>query len=84
MTIVRRIARPMLAARFVVDGIDQLRHPSRRARAAEPVVARVPERVGIPRDADLLVRANGAAAVTAGTLLAVGRLPRLAAAVLAL
>ncbi|MGL5930484.1 MAG: DoxX family membrane protein [Dermatophilaceae bacterium] len=84
MTIVRRIARPMLAARFVVDGIDQLRHPGRRARAAEPLLSRVPERAGIPRDAELLMRANGAVAVTAGTLLALGRLPRVAAAALAL
>ena len=28
MTLVRRVARPMLAAIFVVQGLEQLRHPS--------------------------------------------------------
>lgn len=84
MPLVRRIARPMLAAMFVVDGVDQLRHPGGRAEAAAPLLARVPATVGVPRDAELLVRANGAVMVAAGTMLALGCLPRVAAAALAL
>ena len=29
MTLVRRVARPLLAAIFVVQGLDQVRHPRR-------------------------------------------------------
>jgi len=38
MTVVRRIARPMLAAIFVTSGLDSLRHPAARAQAAAPLV----------------------------------------------
>ena len=42
MTLVRRVARPMLAAIFVVQGLDQLRHPS----ALKAKVAPFAERAG--------------------------------------
>ena len=77
MTLVRRVARPMLAAIFVVQGIDTLRHPSRTA----PKVAKLAEQVaplGLPNDPELLVRANAATMVGGGALLATGRMPRLA------
>jgi len=35
MTVVRRLARPLLAATFVASGVDQLRN-ARLARDAEP------------------------------------------------
>ena len=38
MTVVRRLARPMLAAVFIQGGIDSLRHPGGRAEAAGPVI----------------------------------------------
>jgi putative oxidoreductase len=84
MTLVRRVARPMLAAMFVVDGLDQLKRPARRAEAARPLVEKLAPSVGLPNDPELLVRANGVAMVTAGSLLALGRVPRIAAGVLAL
>jgi uncharacterized membrane protein YphA (DoxX/SURF4 family) len=83
MTVVRRVARPMLAAMFVVGGLDQLKHPGRKADTAASLVERVGPAVGLPDDPELLVRANGAAMVGAGSLLAVGRLPRIASTVLA-
>ncbi|WP_460461530.1 DoxX family protein, partial [Angustibacter peucedani] len=83
MSVVRRIARPMLAAMFVEGGLDQLRHPAAKAKAAAPVVEKLAPVLGLPDDPELLVRANGAAMVGAGALLATGRLPRLSAAVLA-
>lgn len=86
MSAVRRIARPLLAATFVHGGLDAFRHPATRVEAAAPVVARINKTVpqlGLPDDTELLVRANGAAMVGAGTLLATGRLPRLASLVLA-
>jgi putative oxidoreductase len=83
MTLVRRVARPMLAAMFVVGGLDQLKHPSTKADTARPLVEKLAPAIGLPDDTELLVRANGAAMVGAGALLALGRLPRLASTVLA-
>ena len=82
MTLVLRVARPMLAAMFVVGGLDQLKHPGRKADTARPLVEKLAPAIGLPDDTELLVRANGAAMVGAGSLLALGRLPRLASAVL--
>ena len=80
MTVVRRLARPMLAATFVKGGLDSLRHPAARAEMAAPVIHALAEPLRLPDDPELLVRANGAAMVAAGTLLGLGRLPRLSAA----
>lgn len=82
MSLVRRIARPMLAAMFVVGGLDQLKHPGAKAKAARPVLDQA-EKVGLPNDPELLVRANGVAMVGGGALLATGHVPRLASTVLA-
>jgi uncharacterized membrane protein YphA (DoxX/SURF4 family) len=73
----------MLAAMFVVGGLDQLKHPSTKADTARPLVEKLAPAIGLPDDTELLVRANGAAMVGAGALLALGRLPRLASTVLA-
>jgi uncharacterized membrane protein YphA (DoxX/SURF4 family) len=73
----------MLAAMFVVGGLDQLKHPSAKADTARPLVEKLAPAVGLPDDTELLVRANGAAMVGAGALLALGRLPRIASTVLA-
>ena len=34
MSLIRRVARPMLATMFVVGGLDQLRHPAKQAAKA--------------------------------------------------
>ena len=83
MTVVRRIARPMLAAIFLTSGLDSLRHPAARAELAAPLVKALAERMNLPDDPELLVRANGATMVAAGTMLGLGKLPRLAALALA-
>ncbi|PRY62950.1 putative membrane protein YphA (DoxX/SURF4 family) [Knoellia remsis] len=82
MSLVRRIARPMLAAMFVAGGLDQLKHPGAKAKAAKPVVDQA-AKVGLPDDPELLVRANGVAMLGGGALLGTGTLPRLGSAVLA-
>ena len=82
MSAVRRIARPLLAAQFVLGGIDSYRHPAPRAKMAAPLLAKIPPQLGLPNDPELLVRINGAAMAGAGALLALGRFPRLAAVVL--
>ncbi len=83
MTVVRRVARPMLAAIFIKNGIDQVRHAGDLAPSAEPLVHRVAGPLRLPDDPVLLVRLNGAAMAGAGVLFALGRAPRLAATVLA-
>ncbi len=83
MTLVRRVARPMLAAMFVVGGLDQLKHPGAKADMARPLVDTVAPVLGLPDDTELLVRANGVTMVGAGSLLALGRLPRIASTLLA-
>ena len=83
MTLVRRVARPMLAAMFIAGGLDQLKHPSRTTDTAAPLIEKVAPVLGLPDDPELLVRANGAAMLGAGSLLALGRLPRIASTVLA-
>jgi uncharacterized membrane protein YphA (DoxX/SURF4 family) len=83
MTVVRRLARPMLAAVFIQGGIDSLRHPGGRAEAAGPVIHALAEPLHLPDDPELLVRVNAAAMVAAGSMLALGRLPRLSSVVLA-
>ncbi len=82
MTLVRRVARPMLAAIFVVQGLEQLRHPSALKAKVAPLAAQLAP-LGLPDDPELLVRANGAAMVGGGALLATGRVPRLASLALA-
>lgn len=81
--IVRRIARPMLAAGFVLKGLDHLRHPSPRVEMVRPLVNQLASRTQVPDNPELLVRANGAVMAGAGLLLATGRAPRLAATLLA-
>jgi len=83
MTVVRRIARPMLAAVFVTGGLDTLLHPAARAKIAAPLLTKLAGPLNLPDDPEMLVRANGATMVAAGSMLALGRFPRVAALALA-
>jgi putative oxidoreductase len=83
MDLLRAIARPMLSGMFVYGGLDSMRAPHTKVPQAEPVVARVAERLNLPGDTATWVRVNGVVQVLAGTALATGRLPRLAALTLA-
>jgi uncharacterized membrane protein YphA (DoxX/SURF4 family) len=82
-TIVRRIARPMLAAQFIWGGIHTFRDPGPRAETARPLLEKLSGPLHLPDDPELVVRANAAVMAGAGAMLAFGRLPRLAGAVLA-
>lgn len=83
MNLVRRCARPMLAAVFVTGGFEALRHPGKRAEMAAPLVSKVADLTGLPEDPELMVRANGATMALAGLMLATGRMPRVASTLLA-
>ncbi len=74
----------MLASIYVLQGYDALVHPDRVVPAAEPVVRRIARWVPVvPADIRTAVRLNGGVQLVAGTLLAVGRVPRLAALAIA-
>ncbi|MGW6374741.1 DoxX family protein [Rhodococcus sp. NPDC055112] len=83
--LVRRIARPLLAAVFITGGIDALRHPAGKADRAEPFIKRARGALPalVPSDPENLVRLNGAIQVGAGALLATGTAPRVASLTLA-
>lgn len=85
--LLRRIARPLLAAPFVYDGVQAALHPDDHVEAASEGAALVTDALGAEplseRRVALLVRAHGAATAAAGLLLAVGRTPRTAALALA-
>jgi putative oxidoreductase len=74
----------MLASIFVVQGLDTMRNPQRVVPAAEPVVRPLAEQVPIvPDQTEQAVRINGAVQFVAGSLLALGRFPRLSALAIA-
>lgn len=85
MNLIRAAARPMLASMFVVGGIDSLKDPEGKVPTAKPVTEPLAEQVPALADLDTatIVRANGAAQVAGGLLLAMGKMPRLASMVLA-
>jgi len=79
MALTRRIARPMLASIFVVEGWDAVQHPAGKVKKVEVVTEPLDDNVGrIPLDPETLVRINGVVQIGAGVLLATGRFRRLA------
>ena len=85
MTLVRRLARPLLSSIFIAGGVDSLRSPGPKVASAQdvapPIAAHIP---GLPADdTEQLIRINTAVQVGAGALLALGKFPRLSALALA-
>ncbi|MDP9398455.1 MAG: DoxX family protein [Actinomycetota bacterium] len=84
MTLVRRLARPMLAGIFITGGLNNIKNPgygvAAAQKAGQPLAERVPY---LPTDPEQLVKINGYVHVGAGALLALGKLPRLSALALA-
>src|SRR6185437_6659782 len=71
MTVLRAIARPMVASIFVIQGYETFRRPDRVASRAEPVVRPLAERIpAVPAKTEDAVRLNGAVQMAAGLLLA--------------
>ena len=87
--LVRRIARPLMSTIFIAGGIDALRNPAPRAKAATPLIEQGKETLpnsvtsSVPEDPETLVRINGAIQVGGGILLATGKAPRIASIALA-
>ncbi|TDE96057.1 DoxX family protein [Occultella glacieicola] len=87
MNPLRLLARPLLASVFIVDGLDSIRNADKHAEKLAPYdkpIQALGEKVPqLPTDARTLSRITGAVTVGAGVLLATGKAPRLASAVLA-
>ena len=83
--LVRRIARPLLASTFIFGGIDALRNPASKVPAAKKLD--IPSKPGTDllniSSTEQAVKVNAAAQVAGGSLLALGKFPRVAALVLA-
>ncbi len=84
MTLLRTVARPMLASMFIYGGVMAAKSPGPRAKKAQPVADAI-KRVApdLPVTGDNLTRLNGGVQALAGAALATGRLPRISAFVLA-
>lgn len=90
MTLIRLVARPMLASTFVFGGVQALRNPSALAEAAKPVndeirdlSHKVAPSVPVPTSDTTMVRINAGVHIVAGLALATGRAPRLSSLALA-
>jgi putative oxidoreductase len=83
MSLVRRVARPMIASIFVIQGLDAFRHPAPLAQRSSPLLDKAIPLLGMPNDKQLLVRANGVTQMAGGIMLATGFLPRLGALAIA-
>ncbi|PJI95221.1 DoxX family membrane protein [Luteimicrobium subarcticum] len=86
--LLRHVARPLLAAPFVLDGLDAALRPARHVVAAEATVEKLSARVpSVPpvsrRNLTLAVRVHGAVTAVAGLALAFHKSPRSAALLLA-
>src|SRR6201996_8169192 len=87
--LIRRIARPLLSAVFIGQGVDSLLNPKPAAEAAAPTVdglRALPDPVGsaIPSDPQKFAQLNAVVQIGGGLLLASGKTPRIASAALAL
>jgi uncharacterized membrane protein YphA (DoxX/SURF4 family) len=86
--LVRRIARPLLSAVFIGQGVDALRSPQQAADTARPTLEGLkklpdPAAAKVPSDPEAVARINAVVQIGGGLLLASGKLPRLASAALA-
>lgn len=90
MTILRVVARPLLASAFIYGGVTALRNTKAlapraeaAADAAQSVKNAVAPNAPIPTSPETLVRAAAVVHIGAGAALATGRVPRTSALVLA-
>lgn len=87
--LLRRLARPLFATAFVAEGVDAARDPEPHVDRVEEAWRRLQPRLGLPdppsrEDLTTLARVHGVATAAAAGMLALGRLPRTSALVLAL
>ncbi|GAA1868690.1 DoxX family protein [Actinomadura bangladeshensis] len=78
------LARPLVAAPYIMTGLDAIRDPRERAEQVGPAVKPVADRLDwMPKDPETLVRIEGALSLGTGALLLTGRFRRLTTLMLA-
>jgi uncharacterized membrane protein YphA (DoxX/SURF4 family) len=87
--VIRRIARPLLSVAFIGQGVESLLNPKTAAEAAAPAVdglQALPDQAAryVPTDPQTFAQITAGVQIGGGLLLATGKLPRVASAVLAL
>lgn len=86
MSIVRRIARPLLATGYIVNGIDSFRNSSAAAEHLDPALSTmrraVPQAAPALNNSAVVAQGLAAAQVASAAMFALGKAPRLAASVL--
>ena len=82
---IRRIARTALASYFLNEAAKAFKNTQSQAEEAAPFVEFVSRESGskVPNDPEMIVKGQGALMGAAGTALALGKFPRLSAALLA-
>jgi putative oxidoreductase len=80
-----RVARPLLAAVSVANGVETLINPKPKIEATTPLLARGQEMLPnkAPVDPALIVQGGAAVKIAAGLMMGLGWAPRIAATVLA-
>ena len=86
---IRKLARPMLASVYVIDGVETVINPSAHRESAESVLTKLrsvvpaPYRAYLPSSPETAAQIVGGVKAGAGSLFALGKAPRTSAAVLA-
>lgn len=87
---IRKLARPMLASVYVIDGVQTVLNPSAQRESAESVLKKVRSvlpaqyRSFLPSSPETAAQISGGVKAGAGSLFALGKAPRTAATLLAL
>ncbi|MCX2711087.1 DoxX family protein [Mycolicibacterium sp. J2] len=86
--LLRRVARPLLSVAFIGQGVETLLDTKSASDVVRPTLEglqTLPDPVGtkVPSDAVTVARVNAGVQIGAGLLLATGRIPRVASALLA-
>lgn len=85
---IRKIARPMLASVYVIDGVETILNPAGHKESAETVLKKVRTatpreyRAFLPKDPETAAQIVGGVKAAAGTMFALGKAPRTSAALL--
>lgn len=86
---IRKLARPMLASVYVIDGVETVINPSAHRESAESVLTKLrsvvpaPYRAYLPSSPETAAQIVGGVKAGAGSLFALGKAPRTAATLLA-
>lgn len=86
MTIVRFVARPLLASSYIASGVDRLKNSDNTAEQLRPVLQRagktIPSARSFTANEQLVAKVVGGTQIGAGLLLGIGKLSRVAALLL--